>query len=320
MLSRVADALYWLARYSERTENNAHILGVQLEKMLEESGKEISYKQDWQTVLDICASSSEYEQIYGDIRVRKVVDYLAFSEYNTNSLVKTSNYVRENAKMTRDTIPNELWEVWNEFYLSLNKEKKQEGFSFQEIYYFLQRIQMTIMTAAGMIDSSMPRNKPYHFMKIGKWLERAEKTARILQVLSNRTKNNNQTDFCEYQSQFALQLVHGYEDYSKKYRHKDPQLIIQFLISDRTFPRSIRYCMEHVKKAILEIESEKVAFHSREMFLSIEEMLTSVRNVQVNQLSFEEMGDVISNTLDQCVKFGKTFSTTYYLIEADAKK
>lgn len=320
MLSRVADALYWMARNSERTENNAHILGVQLVKMLEESAEESLNNLDWKTIMDICASSVEYEDHYAEMTTQNIVDYLAFSDVNVNSLASTTSIVRENARMIRDTIPNELWEEWNDLFLFLKKEKNLEQFMYRDIYYFLQRIKTTSMTATGIIDSSMARNLSYHFMKIGKWLERAEKTARIMEVSLQRTRDLPLSSYSELDGKFALQLVNGYDDFSKKYRLQKPEMILQYLIADRTFPRSIRYCMEHVKKVIMEIESEKVAHYSWEMFVTIDDILTSVNTVCIEDLSLKQVEEFVSQILDKCIKFGKIFSATYYLIEADIGK
>ncbi|MEH6946446.1 alpha-E domain-containing protein [Bacillus sp. JJ634] len=320
MLSRVADALYWMARNGERTENNAHILQVQLVKMLEESGRESVNYQDWQTVIDICGSKSAYEEDYGELRVHKAVDYIGFSNGNSNALTNTLSYVRENARMTRDVIPNELWEVWNDLYLHSQNKGPHTEFSFQDIHSFLRHIKATSMTSTGIIDSMMSRDLPYHFMKIGQWLERAEKTALIMKVMLQKAKFSDCQSFSEYDGQFALRLVNGYQDYSKKFRLKDPALILQFLISDRTFPRSIYYCIEHVKEVIWKIESEKVAHYSWRMYAALDELIASVEAVCVQQLSFEELEMFIEDILSQCIEFGKIFSTTYYLIEADASR
>lgn len=324
MLSRVADALYWMARYSERTESNAHILGVQLVKMLEESGGDQTNLQNWQSILEICGNRAEYESSYEDLRVRKVVDYLAFSSTNINSLSKTTSNVRENARMTRDIIPNELWEVWNELYLYLQHEKYQvrahTHFSLRDINAFLQRIKTTAMTASGFINSSMSRDEAYQFIKIGKWLERGEKTALILQTVLHRSSLGGNSDFNEYDMTFALQLVHGYEDYSKKYRIKKPELILNYLITDRTFPGSIRYCMDMVKYAINQIERKKLAHYSLNMFGVLEELMTAVKTENIQQFSLEEAKEFTRHLSYLCAHLGDVFSTTYYLVEADGKK
>ncbi len=323
MLSRVADALYWMARYSERTESNSHILGVQLVKMLEESGGDYMNLQDWQSILEICGDLSEYENTYDDIRVRKVVDYLAFTSSNVNSLSVNTSNIRENARMTRDIIPNELWEVWNELYLYLQHEKYQvrahTHFSLRDVNAFLQRIKTTTMTASGFIDSSMSRDEAYQFIKIGKWLERAEKTSLIIETLLQRSSLKNTLAFDEYDMNFTLQLVHGYEDYSKKHRINKSELVLNYLITDRTFPGSIRYCLEMVKHAINEIERNQVAPYSLKMFGVLEEMMTVIETENIQQFSLQEALLFIKELSFLITHFGDVFSSTYYLVEVDGK-
>lgn len=178
MLSRVADALYWMARYSERTENNAHIVQIQLLNMLEQSGKDYEYIDHWECVLDICASKEEYASYNGQIRVNSLIDYLLFSETNSNALLTTLYGIRENARISRDSIPIELWELQNAFYLYLQQEisEREKPFPLISLNYFLHNVRKTSMTVTGLIEGSMDRDLPFYLIQIGKWLERAEKT------------------------------------------------------------------------------------------------------------------------------------------------
>ena len=133
MLSRVADALYWMARYSERTQTNAHILQVQLLNMLEQSGQEHDYIDHWEAVLNICASKEEYLANYSTIRVNPLIDYLLFSEKNGNALHATLRAIRENARVTRDSMPTELWEIQNAFYLTKQQSILKENDQFHSL-------------------------------------------------------------------------------------------------------------------------------------------------------------------------------------------
>ncbi|TCN27454.1 alpha-E domain-containing protein [Mesobacillus foraminis] len=319
MLSRVADSLYWMARNCERTENNAHILGVQLIRMLEVSEQDRITHGDWETILEICSSKMEYERMYGEITVQNLIHYLAFSKENPNSLSNTLLHVRENAKTTRNIIPNDLWEVWNDFYLASLTNVNKKDCSLKEIHSFLKQIKITSMTSTGIIDSAMSRDLPYQFMKIGKWLERAEKTAIILKVSVERSKPFQESGLTEYYWRSALQLVNGYEDYSKKFRPlMNPKLILQFLLSDKSFPRSIRYCMSHVRKAIMELESERVSHYSWKMYAALDKLRTDFDETRIEEMTFEEIESFVNLTLGRCSEFSQIFSETYYLIEADS--
>ncbi|MFJ7640167.1 alpha-E domain-containing protein [Peribacillus sp. NPDC097225] len=320
MLSRVADSLFWMARNCERMESNADILEVQLIKMLEASEHEILVKHDLEAIIGICGDKEEFDSLYEEITMKNVVHYLAFSEDNFNSLSRMTKNIRENAKMTRDRIPNMLWEVWNEFYLEQENAEAREDYSIQEIHSYIRRIKTTSMIATGIIDSTMSRDLPYHFIKIGKWLERAEKTALVMQMMYRQS-----VPYCDLEGQeldwrTSLQLINGYEDFTKKFRPlMEPKFVLQFMISDHSFPRSLCYCMEHVREVIKGLEGEKVAHYSWKMYAAIDNMISEFKDVDIKKLNTEEIGVFIDSAYSQCLEFGKLFSETYYL-EADPVK
>lgn len=318
MLSRVADSLYWMSRNCERTEHNAHILSMQLITILEASEQEISAGNDWETVLDICTSKNSFYSFYEALTFEKVVDYLTFSKENPNSMANTVSFARENARITRNSIPNELWEVWNEFYLYLQNAQKAKNCSLKEIHDFLNNIKKSSFTATGVIDSSMTRDLPYHFMKIGKWLERAEKTALILNVFFQKSKYANQSAMDDFFWRSALQFVNGSETYFKHFPPViNPRSVLQFLVSDLSFPRSIRYCMEHVWEAVKGLESGKVSHYSWQMYALLDTMMTEFNEEYISNLADEEIEDFLIQSLNRCIEFGKVFSKTYYLVERE---
>lgn len=162
MLSRVADALFWMARYSERTQTNTHILQVQLLNMLEQSGQEHDYIDHWEAVLNICASKEEYLANYTAIRVNPLIDYLLFSETNGNSLHTTLRAIRENARVTRDRIPAELWEIQNAFYLTKQQDilTMDRPIPLIDLQAFLQEVRKTLWMVTGLIEGTMDRDLP----------------------------------------------------------------------------------------------------------------------------------------------------------------
>ncbi|MEG0260445.1 MAG: alpha-E domain-containing protein [Lysinibacillus sp.] len=317
MLSRVADALYWMARYSERTENNAHILNVQLLKMLEQSGTEYEYLDDWESVLDICASKEEYHEKYGTIRVNLLIDYLLFSEQNSNALLKTLVAVRENARITRDMIPIELWEVQNAFYLYLKNDitERAKPFPLISLNYFLQSVSKTSMTATGLIESSMDRDLPYHFMQIGKWLERMEKTIRMMLITIEHIKLSNLT-YEAADGTFLLNLTRATETYFKKHHSADLKSVLSFLIVDVRCPRSISFCLNNTKQALIAIENAHFTSEFSIVFSQLQSLNTMIHKLDINALSVEETYLAIEKMLTLCIDFSHSFSTIYHFHEA----
>ncbi len=318
MLSRVADSLYWMSRNCERTEHNAHILSMQLIKMLETSEQEMGELNEWETLVEICSTKHDFYSYHPFITVEGVVNYLTFSKENMNSMVNTVQFARENARITRDSIPNELWEVWNEFYLHTKDIQSKQVCSLKDIHHFLNTIKKASFTATGVIDSLMERDLPYHFMKIGKWVERAEKTALILLVFFQRARQEQKAAADDFFWRSILQFVNGGDAFFKRFSPIINQKnVLQFLVTDLSFPRSIRYCTEHIWEAVKELERGKVSHYSWQMYALLDTMMAEFTEDFVKNLAEEEIEAFLIQTLNRCVEFGKIFSNTYYLIERE---
>ncbi|WP_245153991.1 alpha-E domain-containing protein [Jeotgalibacillus proteolyticus] len=317
MLSRVADSLYWMSRNIERAENNARVLGVQLIQMLEASSEESLANHDWETVIEICGSLQEFNQLYDRFTVTNIIDYLAFSEDNLSSVLNCIKFARENARTTRDIIPNDLFEVWNDLYLESSRMFIPEG-SINEVHSFLKQVKIASLTSQGVIESSMSRGVPYRFIKIAKWLERAEKTARILNVLSEKSEKDAEradgTNYYYWRS--ALQLLNGYDEYLKKYPPRmNEKDVLTFLLSDEAFPRSIQYCMDHVREAIIALEGARVSHYSWRMYAALDLLMEEFNEEHINSLQVHEFSSFLDNFQDRCNDISLIFSQTYYLIE-----
>ncbi|KIL43346.1 hypothetical protein KP77_30520 [Jeotgalibacillus alimentarius] len=317
MLSRVADSLYWMSRNIERAENNARVLGVQLIQMLEASSEETLARHDWETVLEICGSVEDFNRMYPKMSTNHLIDYLAFAENNPNSILSCIKYARENARTTRDSIPTDLFEVWNNLYLETTEMKISEG-SLRDIQQFLNRVKIAALTSHGIVDSMMTRGVPYRFFNVAKWLERGEKTARILNVLNDRsTADREKADGTNYYYwRSALQLVNGYEEYLKQYPPRmNEKDILTFLISDFSFPRSIQYCMDHIRESVISLEGGRVSHYSWRIYAALDLMIDEFDERKISSLKDEGISAFLDDFQNKCNDIGRIFSETYYLVE-----
>ncbi|MFJ8101936.1 alpha-E domain-containing protein [Lysinibacillus sp. NPDC096212] len=316
MLSRVADALYWMARYSERSQTNAHILQVQLLNMLEQSGKENEYIDHWEAVLNICASKEEYLSFYESIRVNPLIEYLLFSNNNWNALHATLRAVRENARVTRDSIPIELWELQNAFYLSLQQEmmKRERPIPLIVLNSFLQNVRKTSLTVTGLIEGSMDRDLPFYFMQVGKWLERIEKTIRMALIILEQHKEVA-ISLIEADGSFLLDLSEATESYLSKHRQTNLLNVIQYLLQDKHFPRSVMFCLEKLEEAFICLENDPLSARFLELHTPLKSLIFAVMNVDLWNISLEETILLMEERLCQCIDFGNTFATIYHLYE-----
>ncbi|MCP3031055.1 alpha-E domain-containing protein [Halobacillus sp. A1] len=314
MLSRVADSLYWMARNIERSENNARILSTQLIHMLEASDQQVM-DRDWEEILDICASKEEYYERYARMDRETVIQYITLSPMNYNSLQNSMIYARENAKATRDSIPDELWQLINRFYLD-EKTQQDQAMTTQSTQAYLKDIIQMSMTAQGIIESTMTRGIPYAFIKIGKWIERAEKTARILNVVCEKTLRDSSDTENYYYWLTALQIVNGYDSYIKEHPPTmDPKDVLTFLIENEQFPRSIQYCVDHIMRATHKLESGKISHYSEDLFELLTGIQNEIRQTDISEMTMEELMEFLDHFQNSCHQVSRTFSETYYLVE-----
>lgn len=316
MLSRVADALYWMARYSERTQTNAHILQVQLLNMLEQSGQEHDYIDHWEAVLNICASKEEYLAHYTTIRVNPLIDYLLFSEKNGNALHATLRAIRENARVTRDSMPTELWEIQNSFYLTKQQSilKRERPIPLIALQDFLQDVRKTLWMETGLIEGTMDRDLPFYFMQVGKWLERAEKTIRMIVVIVEQQKLTG-TSLLEDDGTFLLELSAARESYMRKHRQTNLLTVIRYLVQDVHFPCSVMFCVKKIEEAITAIEHVSLSSRFLTLQSDISSLVLAIDHIDFWQMTIEETLKLMEERLSQCMAFSEAFSTIYHLYE-----
>ncbi|WP_333880933.1 alpha-E domain-containing protein [Lysinibacillus capsici] len=316
MLSRVADALYWMARYSERTQTNAHILQVQLLNMLEQSGQEHDYIDHWEAVLNICASKEEYLANYTTIRVNPLIDYLLFSEKNGNALHATLRAIRENARVTRDSMPTELWEIQNSFYLTKQQSilKRERPIPLIALQDFLQDVRKTLWMETGLIEGSMDRDLPFYFMQVGKWLERAEKTIRMIVIIVEQQQRTG-TSLLEDDGTFLLDLSAARESFMRKHRQTNLLTVIRYLVQDAHFPCSVMFCVKKIEEAITAIEHDSLSPRLLTLQSDISSLVLAIDHIDFWQMTIEETLKMMEERLSQCMAFSDAFSTIYHLYE-----
>lgn len=316
MLSRVADALYWMARYSERTQTNAHILQVQLLNMLEQSGQEHDYIDHWEAVLNICASKEEYLANYTTIRVNPLIDYLLFSEKNGNALHATLRAIRENARVTRDSMPTELWEIQNSFYLTKQQSilKRERPIPLIALQDFLQDVRKTLWMETGLIEGTMDRDLPFYFMQVGKWLERAEKTIRMIVIIVEQQKRTG-TSLLEDDGTFLLDLSAARESYMRKHRQTNLLTVIRYLVQDVHFPCSVMFCVKKIEESITAIEHDSLSSRFLTLQSDISSLVLAIDHIDFWQMTTEETLKLMEERLSQCMAFSDAFSTIYHLYE-----
>lgn len=307
MLSRVADSLYWLGRYSERIATNAHIVSKRLDQMLEQGQKGLQYEQQWHAVLSICGYIEDYQATINSYELEPMLRYLLTDAQNYNSIQALLECIRENAKNARDCIPNELFEEWNDLYLTM-KECALEDYRVLSTTTYLQAVRKTGLTATGIIDSLMTRDESFLFLKIGKWLERSEKTALIMMKMMELEDHPSRY----FAVTTCLRLTNTLEEYTRHTRDRESDTVLNFLVGHTKCSRSVAYGLRKIKRTLLDIEAETVRPYAADLFEALDKLEDLVA-LDARKMTIEERKEWIRLIHERCIAFGPIFSKTYYL-------
>jgi uncharacterized alpha-E superfamily protein len=258
MLSRIAESLYWMARHLERADNTARILDINLVYMLEadEGTTEVTL---WKPLLQIFEADALYAEHHqdGTVTVQRVIQFLTKEKSNPGALHNSLRLARENARVVRDRISNEMWETINEFWLQVDRHLKSKLSSAraEELYSHVHR---EVARFYGLTQSTMMRGQAYGFTALGSLQERADMTARILDVryhllLPDVALVGSPLDYFQWGA--LLKSLSGFESYRRKYHAGiRPIDVVEFVILDQDFPRSLAYCVNGMGRALDRID------------------------------------------------------------------
>lgn len=250
MLSRVAENLYWVGRYVERAENTARIVNVNAFLLLDlPKGTETG----WQPLITITGDEEQFLARYEGYDERSVVRFLIGDAHNPGSMLSSLGAARENARTIRDMIPREAWEQINELYL-YGRENLQSGVSKRGRYPYLRHIIAGAQTLTGMLAGTMNTGAGYSFLRIGRNLERADMTTRIIDVRSASLlpgETSGLRPFSNIQWMSVLKSITGYQMYRLKMQGRVRRSdVLRFLLQDDEFPRSFYHCIRQVRTAV----------------------------------------------------------------------
>jgi uncharacterized alpha-E superfamily protein len=247
MLSRVAETIYWIGRYLERAENTARLINVNTNLMLD-LPKSIAL--GWESLVRILGCDSAYAERHDEITERRVVNFLISDESNPGSILSVLGFARENARTIRDILPREAWEELNAFHQQI-VDAKQTSYARQGRHNYLSQIIRGIQQHAGLLSGTMNHNTAYHFLNMGKKLERADMTTRIINVKSESPIPVDAPELTPYQDMLWMSMLESLGGY-QMYRQSMLQArinridVLTFLFRKTEFPRSFTYCTENI--------------------------------------------------------------------------
>jgi len=259
MLSRIADSMFWMSRYLERAGNTARLVEINLVHLLEAEDA-LPEAAQWKPLLSISSSEEAYQARYeaGEVTASRTIQFMTRERSNPSAIRTSLRLARENARVVRDRISNEMWEAINEMWLRI--DRVLEGAGAERAASLFAEVRNGVARFHGISVSTMMRGEAFGFYLLGTCVERADMTARILDVkyhllLPEVEMIGSALDF--YQWAALLKSLSAYEAFRRRYQTGlRPVDIAEFVIFERDFPRSLRFTVDRMRHAMREIGLE----------------------------------------------------------------
>ncbi len=252
MLSRTADHLFWMSRYTERAENTARMLDVNYQTSLLPQSDAVALV-GWQGLLSISELLPTYQSLHGEVHVQKVMDFMVKDESNPSSIMSCLSAARENARAVRGTLTTEVWETHNQTWLEVRRMVSNGDFE-QDPGQVFEWVKFRSHLSRGVTVGTMLMDEALHFMRLGTFLERADNTARLVDVkfhalqsdfFGTASEKDQEYDFYHWSA--ILRGVSGFEVYRKVYRDViRPERVAELLILRPDMPRSLHASLNEV--------------------------------------------------------------------------
>jgi uncharacterized alpha-E superfamily protein len=252
MLSRTADHLFWMARYTERAENTARMLDVNYQTSLLPQSAAVA-QAGWEGILSISELQPSYAAWHADVKARDVMQFMVKNELNPSSIVNCIKQARENARAVRGTLTTEVWETINQTWLELRRMLSEGEFERDPAKFF-EWVKFRSHLSRGVTVGTMLMDEALHFIRLGTFLERADNTARLLDVKFHAlqsdfygaaSEKDQELDFYHWSA--ILRSVSGFEIYRKVYRNViTPERVAELLILRPDMPRSLHASLNAV--------------------------------------------------------------------------
>ncbi len=291
MLSRVANSVYWMNRYIERVENYARFVSVNINLSYDLPGL---LSEQWTYLLEATGDKESFSLLYPEMSKDLVIEYITFDSENSNSIFSCLSYARENARTIKETLPKEVWEHINGFYLTFKKFASQKNRSIDDLNTFYENIKEECQLFTGMLEATLTRNESYFFGSVGRMLERADKTSRFLDIgyfnytVSADQKDTNPQDLLIWSA--VLKSVSAFNMYRQQYKNLNQKTIIEFLIKDRDFPRAMLYSLKKAEYSLYRISGARM----QDSYTNSAEKALSLLKTQVD---FTETSEIINTGL-----------------------
>lgn len=286
MLSRVAEATYWMSRYLERAENVARFISVNQNLTL---GLAAGMRTQWSPLIHASGDLELFEEHYASFSEANVLEFLLFDLRNLNSIRSCLRCARENARTIRETLTVPMWQAINEFYLMVEEAAAKQAETLRQPQRFLDKVVERNHLTIGCTDVTLSHGEAYHFSNLGRHIERADKTSRIIDMkyytlLRKAEDVGTSVDIVQWTA--LLASTSALTMYRRRFGTISPERVTDFLLLDRWFPRSILYCVSAADSSLHWISECPMDQYSSQS----EKLLGRLRS----DLDFLSVGDVFA--------------------------
>jgi uncharacterized alpha-E superfamily protein len=313
MLSRTADHLFWMSRYTERAENTARMLDVNYQTSLLPQSAE-SAQLGWKGLLSISELLPAYQTQFDDITASNVMAFMVKDESNPSSIASCLRAARENARAVRGTLTTEVWETLNQTWLELSRMLRAGDFE-RDPSLFFEWVKFRSHLSRGVTLGTMLTDEALHFMRLGTFLERADNTARLVDVkfyspggddLGTSSGKDQEYDFYHWSA--ILRSVSGFEIYRRVYRDViKPERVAELLILRSDMPRSLHASLNEVVKNL-----ELVSEHAKsETLRRAGQLLAELRYGRIDEVLATGLHAYLTQFLDRVNELGVRISRDF---------
>ena len=315
MLSRVAERVYWMARYAERAENIARIINVYTNLLLDLPRNTAI---GWHSLVEITGSKELFDELYNEDLERNIMKFLLADTRNPGSLVNSLSYARDNARTIRGILPREGWEQLNELYYN-TKYELPTALSRRNRYEFLALLIGSVQQLTGLLAGTMTHNYGYHFVRIGRNLERADMTSRILDTMTVETfLDEDQEHVTPYDYVLwmnVLKSLSGYQSYRQEVQTAVSRgNILKFILQHKDFPRAVLHCLYEIQNS-----TQKLPRHLKPIRY-LNRVIRIVETTNVSALNSKELHKFMDTLQLDIADFHQHFSSTYFSVLEVAPK
>lgn len=312
LLSSLAEKIYWFSRYVERTENTARIVLVN-NNLLLDTPRTTTF--GWEPIVSITGVAKLFYERHKEATERNVIRFLLIDKHNPGCMLSTLGYARENLRTARGIFPREVWETLNDLHEYV-KTNSANALARRDRYNFLDHVINTCHVIQGMLSVTMRHDQAYEFIRLGRNIERADMTTRVIDVRAGNLIPKQAEElkpFDDIQWKSVLDSLAAYLVYRRcvHVRVFGPE-VLRFLLKDVYFPRSVMYCLNEMRQCLH-------ALPSKEPSLKIlEKAQRLIKRADVTKNTGDKLNKFVDKFQVILIKLDQEINSAYFSLPDDA--